>query len=264
MKYLAGFMILFLFACKQENKNGLPEEWYRVEGGFNNINDSAGFENMVLRLYDDGTYSRYAANFYNYGTWQWNKAEEWLTLQPVSGDPIAENQILQVSKLMNDQLKVQKIKKEGNVILRSKQSINFLNNNNKSTIDPFSRANNIWRIKPTSSETPSQIKDRTVKYLEFLKMFYQHALDNDFQVVTSGWYPAPLQMNFSNGFRMAYNTEVKDWYACFYNEQEGIEAYKMLAATVHKTQVHHIENKAERNIDIIEQILKVIELPKDN
>lgn len=262
MKYFIGVLLLFSLACKQTKKNALPQEWYKIQQGYNDY-DSSGFENMVLRLYNDGTYSHYAANFYNFGTWKWNDTT-WLTLTPKEGNLTTNQQILEVNKSTNDKFKVQKIKKENGLLLRSKKVSDFLiNESNQSKQDPYSKANNLWRIKPTASESLSQIRDRTVKYLNFLKALYQHAIDNKLQVLTIGWYAAPLQMNYANGFRMSYSTEVKDWYACFYNEEEGIEAYKMISGTIGKIKVHEIESKPERNLDILEQMIKVIEVPNN-
>lgn len=258
MKYFFAILILLSFSCKEQKKNKLPQEWYKIQEGFND-EDSSGNENTVLRLYDDGTYAQFAANFYNFGTWKWKDTLTRLILTPTNGKPLLQKQMWQVTQLINDKLEVQQIMKQNTVLVRDKRKITFFyNEHNESAADPFSYKNNIWRIKPTQPENEQQIKTRTVQYLNFLKDYYQHAIDNKFSVMTFGWYPAPLQMHFSNGARMAYNTELNDWYACFYNEQQAVEAYKLISGTMSKVKIKAIESKAERNLDLILQILKVI------
>jgi hypothetical protein len=254
MKYLIGVLILASFSCKKANKKALPDVLYKMQMDFN-VDDSAGYQNMMLRLYADGKYSHFAANFYNYGTWNWSDTTSLLTLMPKQGSPSIKPQLFAVEKLPSDQFKVKKIKKEGDIILREKNFSDFTGVDNVSKADPFSPENNTWRIKPTTSENTEQIKKRTKGYLEFLKLYYQYTIDNKVQQLTYGWYAAPLQMNYGNGVRMAYSTEVKDWYACFYSEAEGIEAYKMLTLAVRKLDVPDIVDLRERNLAIVKQMI---------
>lgn len=254
MKYLIGLLVLFSFSCKKAKKKALPDVFCKMQADFN-VDDSAGYQNMMLRLYADGSYSHFAANFYNFGTWSWSDSSTFLTLTPKQGSPSTVPQMFVIEKMLSDQFRFRKIKKEGNVTLREKGASIFTGFNNVSKADPFSPKNNSWRIRPVSSESPEQIKKRTRDYLEFLAQYYQYTIDNDIQNLTSGWYPAPMQMNYNNGVRMAYNTEVKDWYACFYSEAEGIEAYKMITLSMRKARVNEIVDLRERNLDIVKQII---------
>jgi hypothetical protein len=145
------------------------------------------------------------------------------------------------------------------LILKDRNTRNYEGVFNRSKEDPFSPSMNSWRIKPVQEETEEQIKKRTINYLHFLKSLYKYALDNKLVAITRAWYPEPIQMYFANGVRMAYNNEVIDWYQCFYNDEQAIEAYKLLSATMHKLKVPKTETIAERNIDIINQIEKLIE-----
>jgi hypothetical protein len=259
MKYLFGLFILASFSCKRaNNKKTFPDVLCKMQADFNR-EDSTGYQNMMLRLYADGNYSHFAANFYNFGTWKWSDTTTLLTLTPKQGNPFTNAQMFLVQKPINGQFRFKKIeRKEGNIVFPEKGSSIFNGFRNVSKVDPFLLGNNSWRIKPTSSETTEQVKKRTKGYLEFLQLYYQYTIDNDVQTLTSGWYPAPLQMNYNNGVRMAYNTEVKDWYACFYNDTQAIEAYKMLTLAIRKIHVGDIEDLRERNLDIVKQMIAAL------
>jgi hypothetical protein len=259
MKYFLGLLILFVVACKNKDDDKFPKEWYKVETVIND-EDSSGNQSMVLRLYNDSTYTHYATNFYNFGRWKWSEKKSTVLLIPDQGNLGLQKRLLQIKILPEKQLFVQQINKTKYGFEVEKEGKTFFYVKPASVKgDPLSFNNNTWRIKPSTAETPQQIKIRTVQYLHFLQKLYQHAIDAKMEVIPLTWYPTPLQLHFGNGARMAYSTELKDWNACFYNEEQATEGYKIIGRTMRKIAVHKKDTKAERNIDLIEQILKIVE-----
>lgn len=73
------------------------------------------------------------------------------------------------------------------------------------------------------------------------------------------WYATPIQLHYGNGVRMSYNTELTDWYSCFYNEAEAIEAYKLLGGAMKKSTMVFNDNFIySRNLAYIKQLIKAI------
>ncbi|MCU0322180.1 MAG: hypothetical protein MUE72_07170 [Chitinophagaceae bacterium] len=59
--------------------------------------------------------------------------------------------------------------------------------------------------------------------------------------------------------RMAYSNELNDWNRCFFNEEQAVEGYKVFSGVIYKVKLHHKESVAERNLDMVNQLLEVIE-----
>jgi hypothetical protein len=254
---IVGFILLSV-ACKSNTKKKLPQELYKIQTSFNE-EDSTGYENMILRLYEDGTYSHFAVNYYSFGIWKWSDSLTRLLLIPKQSNKDMLERMFEMERLSNDSFNVKRLRKNGVKLMRDKIPAVFWSNKNNSNYDPFSLANNSWRIKPQQPETLIQIRNRTLKYLYFLKTYYLHAIDNKSEMLTLGWYPTPIQMHYGNGARMAYNTELRDWNACFYNEEQAVEGYKLISGTMRTVTVHKKDTKPLRNLDLVEQIISIVE-----
>lgn len=257
MKYFLAFAIsLFLAGCNPNTKFSLNGDWFIVQQGYND-QDSSGYENMALSLKSNGSYTHFAANFYNYGNWKWDAQTSRITLTPTSGNPRNGTFVFELIKQEKDQIQIQRILRKGNVLVKRKLVDVWFGNKNMVAESPFESKYNLWRIKPATPETKEQIRERTFQYLQFLRICFQYQVDNKIESLTHGWYPQPFQLHFVNAARMAYNTELRDWYACFYNEEQAVEAYKLISGTMHKLKVHNKETLAERNLDLIIQLLDV-------
>lgn len=236
-------ILFFLFSCnstpKQDDNThfSIEGEWFRVQQGYND-EDSTGYENMAMHLYANGSYSYFAANYYNYGTWKWSERKWLLILSPQIADSVG-TLFFEITSFAPSELEVKKLRKKGTAFVRNKIADVWFGNKNKSSGDPFLKENNLWRVKPTNPETPQQIKERTVQYLQFLKIHFQYLIDNNINNITHGWYPQPFQLNYGNLARMAYDNELNDWYACFYSKEQGIEGYKLISGIIYKIRSHN-------------------------
>jgi hypothetical protein len=258
-QYIILFVLVFLLSCKQEEKKfDLTKDWFIIQPGFND-NDSSGYENMALSLNEDGTYTHFAVHFYNYGKWEWRERDSKIVLNPSSGYPLNGTFIFELADYKPEQLQVKRIIKKGNTTIRKKNVDVWFGNKNTTKFNPFIADFNTWRIKPASSETKEQIRKRTLDYLNFLKVYFSYLVDNKIENLTHGWYPQPFQLHFANTARMAYSNELNDWNKCFFNEEQAIEGYKIFSGVIYKVKLHHKESVAERNLDMVNQLLEVIE-----
>lgn len=81
--------------------------------------------------------------------------------------------------------------------------------------DPFYPSNILWRIKPTSSETDKQIKQRLKDCIHFFVLFYQQKIDAKSKAVT--FIGLPTCFTFYSGAVSVQNenTLTKKWINCF-------------------------------------------------
>ena len=93
-------------------------------------------------------------------------------------------------------------------------------------------------------------------YLNFLNALYNHAKDNNLENAGGKWYPQPIKF-YSNKVSMAYANELTDWYNCFYNEEQGIEGYKLISAALRKVKIKG-EDDNSRFINCVEQLLLIL------
>jgi hypothetical protein len=121
--------------------------------------------------------------------------------------------------------------------------------------DPFDPTMHQWRIKPVKAELPGEIKARTISYLRFLRNFYAFSANNKLENPDTDWFPTVMKMDNYNSVRLSYSTELKDWYKCFYNEEQAVEGYKIISGPFLNIKLKKIEDLNQRNVDVIEQIL---------
>lgn len=255
-----AFSIVFLMGCfvGNQDNNDLPKVLFKTSEIVTN-SDSSGNEGLAIRFYKDGTYSHFGFNFYAYGKFSFNKEKSILKLEPTIckdscqtvyykiEEESSNNYILKNTEVTNGKVRVLQSNAQA---WGTKKIIGT---------DPFAKELNTWRIKPKQSETAEQIKNRTVQYLKFLQVYHEFVLLNNIDFITTSWYATPLKMHYRNGVKMVYSNELTDWYACFYNVEEGNEGYKLINGAMKNSQIKGKENIAERNADYLKQLIKVIE-----
>lgn len=257
LRKISFIFCLFLVACNFEKKFVFSKDWYIIQPSYNS-SDSSGYENMALHLAPNGSYTHFAANFYNTGKWKWDETQSKITLIPEEGNHLNGTFVFEVIEKKSTELIVKKIIKKGDVLVRKKNVDTWFGVQNTTSLNPFDASLNEWRIKPSNLETIEQIRSRTFKYLEFLKIYFSYLVENKIENLTHGWYPQPFQMNYVNTARMAYSTELLDWNNCFFNEEQAVEGYKLISGVMYKMKIHNKETIAERNLDLVNQLIDLI------
>lgn len=251
-------IICFTLGCKITTKDLLHKEWYGSEWVKNG--DSVFVQSVfVTRLYKDGTYSQYSYKGYMFGKWSWDKTTNEITIIPEKGSLSKNKMIYLINFKSTDEIQVRIKGEYDSKMLGAENEYPWKGNVNKSAIDPFSPAMNAWRIKPASKETTEELGKRTKQYLQFLSAYYQHTSDNKFKLLLNGWYPRPIFMHYGNGCRMAYNNELSDWYPCFYDTTQAVDAYKLIGGALRKTKIPKEDDKAKRNREVLNEMIKHIQ-----
>ena len=260
--YLLAGILFLLLSCNGINPPVQVEadpkncEWYVVPNS--SLNGKKNRLDMyVLRLYSNGGYVFCADLLFETGTWRFDEEKRLMILASRKEDG-------------TDQLRyvVDEKQKYGGTLFQFYHQYPIIENdvdeeveviavNNSSNSDPFNNSLHQWRKKPLNAESAEQIKSRTLTYLRFLEAFYAHAIDNNLENPGGRWYPQPVKF-YSNKVSMAYADELTDWYSCFYNEEQGIEGYKLISGALMNVKITG-ETDNSRNLNCVKQLIDLVQ-----
>jgi hypothetical protein len=185
-----------------------------------------------LRLFKDSSFSGVALRGYFSGKWSRKKDGGQLWLMPDSNFiPLIREQVVVVGldKIIETEMAWSLMKKNNDAFSYPFATLDVKQGTANQQIDPFAPAYNLYRQKPEKSENPEEIKKRVMNYLNFLEAFYLFSSENKLTKPESDWFPTPLKMEMTGSIRLANSEELKDWYACFYNEEQAVEGYKLIS-----------------------------------
>jgi hypothetical protein len=65
-----------------------------------------------------------------------------------------------------------------------------------------------------------------------------------------------MKMESPGAITMANSAELKDWYGCFYNEDQAVEGYKIISGPFMNVKLKGNPDLNERNADVVDQLLQ--------
>ncbi len=215
-----------------------------------------------LRLFDNRSFTGSALRGYVSGTWTNDSLNNQIWLRPLGKNTSGEETTFTVLQVLERNYKKMLV-----AVLRDGQNAGSIDQISMQLekvpcsfeADPFRTDHNVWRNKPVKPETTVEIKDRVVAYLEFLKMFYRFAKDNNIENPDTDWFPNPLYLESKGSIRVAYSHELEDWNDCFYNEEQAIEGYKVISGVFLNLTLKSNPDLNDRNIKVIDDILSQIQ-----
>lgn len=213
--------------------------------------DSA-LKSAVFSFYDDGSFTRYDAKGYSWGSWEKVKNTQDIYLKPQGG----EKNYWKIKTDGGGAMEVNIFKTDPGGIQLGLMQLKAAGANLRN--DPFSTEENQWRKKPASPETLNQIKERVLQYMHFQETLLKYCISNKVQVMPTSWFATPIKMYFSNGVRMAYSNELEQWHGCFYDSAQAVKGYQFLSGAINKIELEASENRFERNLDCVEKMEQVI------
>ena len=255
------FVCMSLLGCNLipgKNSMKLEQLWW-LETVAAPQGTTMGSGKRMYRFYGDGTYTLTGSSGIDSGTWVHNKARKTIELHFRKGNleqmdsywlyRIQPEKELQVQVFRNPIMDPEKVE----------SVLTLLPVGNDGKADPVKFSANSWRIAPKAPESAEAIKQRTLSYLHFQEALYKFALNNKVSVLPTSWFPEPILIAYSNGVRMAYSDELDTWNACFYNSSEATQGYMYISSALRKITLSSAENRFERNLDCIRQLIGLIE-----
>jgi hypothetical protein len=125
--------------------------------------------------------------------------------------------------------------------------------------DPYSKPNNLWRIKPTKPENEQQVLQRVRNHLQFYKLFMQDVVDRSRGYVSLHSFRTPLILNKESIGLQAYDDARDAWDENFYDTLQAQEGYKIIRAAILKgiqpgTDDSRFENSATMLGELMENL----------
>lgn len=257
---LSGILFLLLGCSSNSNQNQNAEnpfdcEWYPVADSKLSSKENK-LDVYVLRYYANNKYVLCADLQFETGTWQHDEQLNAVILKPDS--KYNSSKTLYVRDVKTPEGKtVFSIFDENPSEAEPAEIIEVQAVANKGVKDPYSSAFHEWRNKPDATESKEQIKKRVLQYLNFLEAFYEHAIENKLENPGGTWYAQPVKF-FNNKVSMAYADELVDWYNCFYNDEQGIEGYKLLSGALMKVKIEGADDNS-RNLNCVRQMIAFVQ-----
>lgn len=260
-----GLFVLYLAGCKEPAGTvaKIPiDSTIWIANGCMDVNDAELLcPYSFIRLFPDGTYAAGALRGYASGRWKHDTAQQLIMVTPGEGSAPSEIAPSQLGIIYHSGHYL-------NLVMAADLAdfdpgtavyLNMKAATPGTWADPFEPYYQSWRQKPEAPENPEQLKRRVKAYLQFLEAFYAFASHNQLQKPDNGWFPNVMNMESRGSVRVAYNNELEDWYACFYDEAQAIEGYKLISGAFLNLTLAKTEDKNERNRDAIAQILYTLE-----
>ena len=213
-----------------------------------------------IRLHKNKTFIAGALRGYSAGTWQKDTAAKVIFLMPDASSSQDERAktLLQINYHSANYLNLIMARSEVDITNGNLQLLRMRPAIIQEGADPFLTSMQQWRSKPAKPESPDELKTRVVAYLTFLNNFYAFAANNKMDHPDTDWFPNVMKMDNPGMVRLSYTTELKDWYDCFYSEEQAVEGYKIISGPFTKITLKKMNDINERNHDVILQILDLI------
>lgn len=234
------FLPVLLCACVQKSPANL---WFYTHSlNNNNTEDTALTPASFLNLQRDGSYTR-DFGLFDYGRWAIKENELVLTNQNN-----ATNKII-----------VKYVGSKDLQLIRDKNVIaNFEAQPTESTFinDPFSLANNRWRIRAKHKESEEEIKNRLINHCQFWASYFTWANENQLAVVDVRSTPTLIKI-YGNGFSLKpYNELPAAWRAYFFDQEDCRIANNLLYEVLqyHDISWAHTDNKYKMFIGAFQQL----------
>jgi|GEM_PF-1667557 len=280
-------ILLFFCSCIHLPQTGIRQRWDFsycnapvIDSLVQQYNDVPGvhpyqqiFVNSKLVLRDDETFDMVLFTNYVHGNWQYDEAKKQLFLLPVHSTKAV---VFKVQDFTEGMLRLQldsadfqhfgSLRNPKNARggwFTDGDTISFTLEKDfehfwKDADDPYSIANNAWRVKPGQPESPAQIKQRVVGHLKFFKLLFDDGYRNQRDFVTYNWFVSPL-LPASNGIALKYYDNIQPgWNDCFYDSTQAKQGYALLQSAFSKKLEFpsKIENRYQQSSNMIDQLLK--------
>ncbi|MFT3704994.1 MAG: hypothetical protein QM802_21690 [Agriterribacter sp.] len=249
-RYTAFFVILILLqaGCKTAIKTPISGLWvYTYYAGLHEPDPENATTMNFIELRDDGTYTRNFGTF-DYGRWQ---QKDTILILSVRNKGAVN---CSIRNLEEDELL---LKITGHPLMDFRKKPNEFANPDD---NPFSVANNQWRIPATKKESDAEIKNRLKNHLHFYEMYFKWGLDSKLSTVDARGTPSLIKM-YGNGVVLRpYDQLPAAWQSFFYDSTDCRKANDIMKAVFNNNKIvwEHKEHKYKMFLSAFQQLQQFI------
>jgi hypothetical protein len=238
LSYLLIVTTIFLSGCE---KPGISQLWFYTYSSDPDPDKSSLTPANFLELRNDKTFTSDLGKF---KSGHWDFKDQQLFLHANNG----EIDILLLNFLKSKEMQIQTGK--SNAANFDGQPVPEI------AKDPFSGANNLWRITATRKESDEQLKSRLKNHCKFWVSYFNWALDNELTTVDVRSTPSPIRI-YGNGFTIKSYADLPEiWKGYFYDSTDCAKATMILENIVrtHTIAWPHTDNKYKMFISAFQQM----------
>lgn len=126
--------------------------------------------------------------------------------------------------------------------------------------NPFSKENNLWRIKAERKETEEEIKKRLLNHFRFWETYFTWALNNQIPTIDVRSTPTLIKI-YGNGFTLKpYDKLPEQWRSYFFDEEDCRKANDMVQYIFENDNIAwpHTDDKYKMFISAFQQLYQKV------
>lgn len=204
-----------------------------------------------LSMFNDHSVVKNIRNYMETGKWTYSDADKTITFQYNGGS----KDIYKIRALAADELRLT------NTGIGSATVLEYVADgkvHRNPDTDPFSIANNQWRIPPPAAETDAAIRERVKGYLHFFILYYRDAIARRASVVSFYGFPSCLKWYAGGIYLQTDEDLLKGWNKIFYNAAQAKKGKDIVSGLLDKkyTWPNGNQNWIKKNLSVLEQLYR--------
>lgn len=240
-------------SAEKDIENLLAQNWTNVDdipALRDSHNGSLEFPVRTFCMFTDKTVVKNVRNYMEVGTWSFDNAAKTITF-----NYDGSKDVYKLRALAADELQLVNIGIHSETVLifssDAKRHKNMLT-------DPFYKTNQLWRIPAEKPETDEVIKQRVKEYLDFFRLYYKDVIARRAEIVSFYGFPGCIKW-YAGGIYIQGDKDIlENWYALFYNKEQGEKALKMVSKLLDKKYTWPTVNAnwIKKNLFVLEEMYK--------
>ena len=134
-----------------------------------------------------------------------------------------------IQLVQGDTMQIKRVEKDHTSILYVKGDRVFWPD---ASLNPFNKINSKWRIKPSKSETPEELKERLKECVQFYEYLFLGNAESESNEVDFLGLPTCFKWYQGGIFVQSEKNLDKKWINCFYSEEQALQARQMMEDAV--------------------------------
>jgi hypothetical protein len=215
------------------------------------LTDNSWSFNHLYCFFKDGKYAELADDFYHTGTYTATLTT--LTLTP-DGEPTQTARILRREGYYMDLLAQKDAQFMTLKLGRTEEAIS------EPTQDPYHPSQNLWRVPPSSPESPEQIKQRARQHLQNTLALLEAGKERSSSVWSWKYTPTCIHV-LRGGVDVRHETQIDEgFYKCFFSREQAQQAVKILSDAFAKVprKSTELDKWVENDINYIKAALAIL------
>jgi len=123
--------------------------------------------------------------------------------------------------------------------------------------DPYSKPNNVWRLKPAKPEDENAVLQRVQNHLQFYRLFMNDVVDRNKHYISLHSFRTPLILNKESIGLKSYDDARDAWDESFYDTLQARQGYKILYKAIIKgIKPGDSDDRFKNSVKMLEELIE--------